>query len=417
MSDRRVLLVCAAAFAVFYLAFAFLEPKDEVVLFFDYSQRFDAGELPYRDFNTGYPPLALAFILAPGLFTDSIHVYFAVYAAVDTVFMFLTLWVILRICRRFGCSNVLAAVAYMAVTLIYYNQAIRKFDIGAAFFMALAVMLFLERRHALAYPMALIGGLIKFFPMLVIPVFLVLTIGDRKAYRGTIIGVAVCAATVLGALAALALAGFDLSSVTYFMEENASRGFQEESMVGSASIVICRLLGMDYGFIYSNYTNDVDNAICNALQDFWFPVTVACYLAVILFGAYYVLRREAPPEGEDLFKATAALCFASVVVFILANKVFSTTYIQWFYPFIPLLACLRGRADYVWFLAFCVAVAAISWSTPTFGCRYGLLVFRDLLLLYLALLCCRCLRSGRWRFLPDRADELLGKITRRPSSS
>ncbi len=404
--DGRLLLASAAVLLVLYLLFAFGDPVDDVVVFYGYSERFAAGELPYRDFNDFYPPFAWFFILFPGIFADDIRIYCAIYAAIITMVMFLTLCVVLNICRGHGVSTRAATAVYMTMTVIYYSQAIRKFDIAAALFMAVSVGLFLNGRHAWAYPAALVGGLIKVFPLFAGLAFLALSVRDRGAVRGTAVGLGICAAVAAAVFVPL-LVLFDPAQVMNFIVGNSDRGFQQESMMATVSVILCRVAGMETGVVWANSTWDVSNPICDALSGCWTAVTVATVLAVVAVVFVRASVRWMNGGDADRIRVATASLTAVLIAFMLSNRVFSTQYIQWLFPLIPLLLAGRTREDAVFVSVLAAVIVLLSWSAPAIYLCQVVLLIRDLLMVYLGFLCLRYAAGGGWSFVPRCLEDLM----------
>lgn len=395
--DRCLLGAAGAVLLVLYLFFSSGEPRDDVLVFYDYAMRFRDGGVPYADFNDFYPPLAWAFILLPGLLATDLQTYFRVYAGIATIAMFLTLAVIMRICRRQGIRTDAAVLAYMVVTVLYYNHAIRKFDIEAVLFLALSIMFFLERRYGLAYPMAVVGGMIKLFPLVAVPVFLIMAVRDPSSRRGTARGL-MCSVVLAAAVFVPLMLTFGPSEVTIFLGGNSGRGFQSESVTATVSELVCGLLGIGSERVPAYGTTDVVNPICNALSGPWMLVMAVLMVASLLL----VWRRsdDRPGSEEDRTRFLAASLFLAMSVFILSNKVFSTQYIQWLYPMIPLLLAYRGPGDYAYGLSVFAAVVFLSWLGPTFVPDARILMVRDLLMIYLAVHFARYLCGGDWSMMP-----------------
>lgn len=401
--DRLLLIAAGVVLLGLYLFFSAGAPRDDVLVFYGYAMRFDAGELPYEDFNDFYPPLAWLFILLPGMFTSDLQAYFMIYAGIATLAMFLTLAVVMRICRRLGIRTDAAVLAYMVVTVIYYNHAIRKFDIEAVLFLALSIMFFLERRHELAYPMAMIGGMIKLFPLVAVPVFLIMALRDRPSRAGTVRGMVYSVVLAAAVLVPLMLV-FDPSEVTLFLGGNSGRGFQSESVLATVSELICGLLGIPSERVPAYGTTDVSNPICDALSGPW-----TAFMAVVMIAALLLVWRGSAGRGDsdrDRAMFLSASLFVVMSAFILSNKVFSTQYIQWLYPVIPLVLMYRSRGDYAYGLTVFAAVVFLSWLGPTFVPDARMLMVRDLLMLYLALHFARYVAGGSWTLVPKAIASL-----------
>lgn len=391
--DARILLVCAAVLVIAYLLFATNGPGEDATTFWGYVERMHDGERPYEDFNEMYPPLAWLFILIPGLLGSTPVTYFLVYAGIQTICMWLTLAVVLRTCRHHGIRTDVAAVVYMAMLLCYYLHAIRKFDASAMLFLALSVMLYLDGRKVLAYPVAMIGAMIKVFPALAIALFVVVGLRDRR-FKEVCCGILSAVAVAAMVFVPLMLL-FSPGDVLWFMEGNVeSRGFHLESLLATVSEVVCWLAGMDSGRVYSYTTYDVVNPVTEALSGVWMPVVAIVMLLVMVLVAASPRFRDASDEGRTRYIASTLLLL--LTAFLLCNKVFSTSYVMWLLPALTLFAASRDGKDLRTVSAVSAAVFLLSAIEVDNGAWPPLLILRDAALFAILWWSLRYIRGHPW---------------------
>ena len=62
-SERNVLMLGMLILALLYCIYGLDCATSDVIVFYEISEKFLGGEIPYRDFSTGYPPLSLIFFM------------------------------------------------------------------------------------------------------------------------------------------------------------------------------------------------------------------------------------------------------------------------------------------------------------------------------------------------------------------
>ena len=378
--DKSLLLLGSIVFAILFIIFGFGGAVDDVCVFYDYSQKLGAG-LPYRDYSLGYPPLSLVIFAIPGLFTNDLYTYSVIFYAITTLFFIATLWIMIKICRLCGYDPKFICIIFIVICAVYYPQAIRKFDLQTAFFMILAIWLFLENKVYSAYLFLVIGAMIKIFPIFVLPVFLIFSLKDREKLKKMLIStVALIAAVAL--LIILATRFIPFSDLLNFVQYSTNRNFQQESLIGTISLLISDLGGAQSTLILHDYTYDVQSPLCDALRPVWNYVLLAAMGLIYLILAHLEFRR--PNQDYTYNERLLVSSFVVMCVFILTYFVFSTQFILWFYTLIPFLVILdvKNRKRLALLI---ILVAAISASIPTFGFYSSVALARDLLLAMLIL--------------------------------
>ena len=378
-SERNVLMLGMLILALLYCIYGLDCATSDVIVFYEISEKFLGGEIPYRDFSTGYPPLSLIFFMFPRLFTSDINTYAAIFAAVNTVMFFLTLYCLVKICSMRNINRTVVSVLFLLMVSLYYEAAIRKFDASVGLFVVLSIFLFLKRKYFWATTAAFAGAMIKIAPALLIPVFLIISIRCKECRKGVLASTALCAIIVLFAVTVLVIAGFDIGAITQFIESNSTRGFHQESTVAAVAMLIAKLGGPPFSMVESNYTYDVSAPLCDALVDIWTYVMIIAVILVLMILAYAVSKKGVGETGEEQLKMIVAGTLATMIVFLLFSKVFSTQFILWIYPLIVLFAGYRNRCGTI---VVCVlSVAMVLLSTSYLGNhKVWILLVRDAIL-------------------------------------
>lgn len=396
-TDARILILAALAFAVLYLVFTTGGPGEDAETFCGYVRRMYCGELPYADYNEMYPPLAWLFILVPGLIGHTEQTFFLAFAGIQTLCMWLTLMVVLRTCRRHGIRTDISALVFMLMLGCYYSHAVFKFDAAAMLLLSVSLMLFLDGRRIAAYPVAMAGALIKVFPALAIPLFIVIGLRGRRM-RETVHGI--LAAVIVASLVFVPLILVFGSDVLWFVEGNASsRGFHLESLVATVSEMACPILGMGSARVSSYNTEDVINPITEFLSPFWMAVVLGVMSVVLMLIASSLRFRDYSDEGRTRFVAASMVLLTTA--FLLSNKVFSTSYVMWLLPVLPLFMGYREGRDLRIVSMVCVAVFLLSTIEVENGADPLILIVRDAMLVILLWWSVRYLDGGSWSVAED----------------
>jgi hypothetical protein len=205
MKRLRLLLLLFAAFRLSLLAFW---PADQLAwadydYFYEISSWVDEGKLPYIHYWVEYPPLfaflsVLLYLLTP---------HYVAYASALGLVLFLfdlgVLLLLYRLAERLLGEAQAERVAWV-YALLFAPVAMwwLSFDAITAFFLLLAVERWLAGRRVQSALVLGVGGLVKWFPLLFLPV----AVRFRRNWREAAIYVAVAlaiVAAVLGLLAAL----------------------------------------------------------------------------------------------------------------------------------------------------------------------------------------------------------------------
>ncbi len=309
---------------------------DSRSLYYSYADKIFDGKLPYEDFDIEYQPLALPLFLLPRLFAESDIGYHIAFAMEMLFFDLIGLLVLWKLALRFKRSVAGILIIYTLGLLALGPTVLDHFDLAAAIMLLAAVYAFATKRKIIAVILIAIGTMIKVFPIIILPIFVIYLLKQRD-FRGLITsGLAFALVLTIAIVPCLCInAGGFVDSFTYHSE----RGLQVESTYASAL-----LLGHTWG-ISSVETDLLEESgswdILTPTADTIASVSPLIMLFVLAatYGLY--ARRECLADSsnhtavnERLFNYAVLL----IVVFLVANKVFSPQYLIWLYPLVPLIS-------------------------------------------------------------------------------
>lgn len=395
MESKILILASLAMFVYLVLCLSLRSPENDVVNFYYHAENIKAGFLPYRDYVYEFPPLSLIFFTIPGLFTSDLDCYVGLYGLQVILFTLVSLFLVMRLVQKAGYNRILAAFLFMTFILIYFDEMIKKFDMICMAFTLLSVYLFSERRFQWAYVVLAIATLVKIYPGILLPVFLLINImesnsgGMRVALRGFFCSV-ITVAVVFLAFAMMSVTPGDILS---FMSFHSDRGFQVESTVG-VFVQLFAALGMTSVTLVPMYgTFDVMNPICDLLSPYWTYITAVLILSSLYLVIYSLGRNDNLSEYRDYSMFVMLSTGLITMVFMLTNKVFSTQYIIWIYPLLVMMVLVQKNGRVELMSAICVLMVIFSriflLDTPGGDMFLVFVILRDVILLIIFVLLIR----------------------------
>ena len=367
-TNSRVLLGSQAATVILVgwatLAVSMLLGHTEDV---DYYQRSAAlvlhGFLPYRDFPFVYPPFALLAYLIPYVFSlgrgQQLWVYGGFFVLENAAWTTALGVLIARCARtgRFPCTPGQALRYYAVLILLAATVLPLRYDLFPTLLTGLAFWLVVRERPGLAGFCLGLGVAAKLYPVVLWPVLaLYYWAGGRlEALRRLTLG---CLGALVLALAPFAgVKGPVLSaSLTYHLQ----RGLEIESLAAGV-LLLCERLGLTTSAWTYNY--GAIHLLCPWAAG-WLralPVVFAVGFGILLVCCGRQFREEQRTAGSVSAPSLAAFLSAALLVFILANKVFSPQYILWLLPFLPLARpALRTSGITVFALTF--LIFPVTWG-------------------------------------------------------
>ncbi|HLZ23256.1 MAG TPA: glycosyltransferase 87 family protein [Ktedonobacterales bacterium] len=305
------------------------------------------GTLPAAPFVAlprEYGPLALVPFSLPALAPA------ALYPWLFAVEMLIVIYGVTALLRRFGAPGAAHAWLFYAM-LGSMATAAGRFDVVPSACVVCAVVALRQDRQKLAYVALAAGVLLKLYPLLLLPLFLIHTWRSRQGkptWRAPATFAGVVAAVV--GLAAL----LNPSRVLDPLRFMGSRCVQVESLPATVSYLWARLTGGGVSYSYSY------NATCQQSPGLDALATLCTLIALagIALVAYLFWRGRI----SLVLAMILTLCLAMV-----GTKVFSPQYLLWVSPLVALEYGLNVRAFLAWG-AICLA------TTLCYPLSYGSLL-------------------------------------------
>ncbi|MFN8471658.1 MAG: glycosyltransferase 87 family protein [Anaerolineae bacterium] len=319
----HVAVVLTLYFSPIYRADLSTLPAD-----FDRATRIIHTGLLYRDFAFEYPPLAAFFYGLPGLFAQTVEAFraaFAVQMAVVDMLTVVLTWLWLRRMRRAAVPPLAAQAVFLAGlgTMV----VLERFDLAPAALVLLGLLLWEVGRLGWAWAMLGLGTGIKLFPIVVVPIFALDYVRERK-WRALGLGIlAFVVAAVIPGLPFFLAAPEGLAQLTRY---HGARGVQIESLTASP-LLLGHLAGYKVTSVFAFGSQEVTSDWSAWAALLALPLIVAAL--ALVFWRYW--RGSAVGERRLQFAA------AAILAFMLFNKVLSAQYLVWLYPLIPLVVARR----------------------------------------------------------------------------
>jgi uncharacterized membrane protein len=348
----------------------------------EYGEAVLDGEVPYRDFDVEYPPLALPAFIVPALASeDQYERVFELVMWACAVAMLAFVVLALRAAGAGSARLVAAAVFVGLAPLALGSLVLSRYDLWPAALTAGAVAAFVSGRERLGYAGLAFGAAAKIYPLVLLPVALAWTL-RRRGRREAAMGLAI----VVGVLGVILLPFVAIApdGLADSLGRQLGRPLQIESL-GAAVLLAAHQVGIyDPTVVSSHGSQNLDGPVPDALA-----VAQSVLQGIALLAVWLVARR-----GSFLAGAAAAL-----TAFVAFGKVLSPQFLVWLLPLVPLVAGATGLT------ASGLLAAALVTTQLWFPYRYwdvvalepvGVLVLvRDLLLVALfAVLLVATIRPG-----------------------
>ena len=314
-----ILLILSAVvfFVALYYVLDTYPPKDDVINFHNQAEMIKSGMVPYKDFVFEFPPFALLFFLIPSMFTSELDTYAQIFGIMVTLISIICLYYVLKISERMGVNKAVVTFIFVALMLLYYKELVVKFDTIPMALTIMSIYYFQRGNRHIAYGLAMVGALVKIYPIFLIVVFLILDLVDRRDSRRV----------------------------------RVLRGLFSCMLVGLISIAPLLVAGASFGDIMSF------SPVSDAILPYWNILVAIVILLVLLAIARHAIR-----EGSAGSSDRNVVVYATVVflAFILTNKVFSTQYMLWLFPLFALIASVPGRRQNWLMIAYLLIIELLA---------------------------------------------------------
>lgn len=352
------------------------------------------GGIPYRDFTSEYPPLALLIYYLPALIQSSYPAYGLLFAAEMLVIDLIIVYLIADIAAYVEMPVTRTLTAYTVILLAVGPIIVARFDLLPTMLVVAALWAFIKGKNLLAWGFVALGVTAKLYPIIIAPAFGFYLLRNRQ-FRTLINGIFAFSVTILACnlpFFLLSPGGF-LNIITY----HGQRGIQCESTYASL-MLIGQILGKTRVSGVFNYGSwNVTSPLADSLAKIALPLTAAALL--LMYGLYiWILwkrtdRTTSFSSGIDRGAAKFIIGYVtlSIAIFMAGNKVFSPQFLIWLMPTVPLL---NRRWQTVYPVLFVVMGLITQFIFPYKYMEYGafltpyvlMLALRNFLLILLAML-------------------------------
>ncbi|MBK5307834.1 MAG: DUF2029 domain-containing protein [Frankiaceae bacterium] len=318
----RILLVCLSRARGWY---AYQDDPFDLALFPSWGHAFATGEgdVPLRDTPWEYPVGAVLVVVLPALLTGVSYQlgFVGLMLATDAVLLLALLLIGLRTGRLGGAWLWCAAVPLLGPV------AVARYDVIPTLAAVAGLGLAPVMPFASGVVLAL-GGSLKLWPLLLLPLTALLLPGARRAA----VGAAVALLVVVGVATSFGGAGQLLSFLTY----QRDRGLEIESLP-ALPLLLAHLHGNDSVQVFFGFGSyQIDGPYADLLRQI-----SSVGLVVVLAGVtlLVVRARRAKPDLDTVVVLAAVL----VAGLLCVNKVLSAQYPLWLAGLIALGLCTRQR--------------------------------------------------------------------------
>jgi uncharacterized membrane protein len=300
-----------------------------------------SGSVPYRDFNSEYPPLALLAFLLPALIRGSNPSYSLFLAGEMMLFDLAIIYFVADIAGhlRLGVKKTLAVytVIFLAVGPI---MAVR-FDLMPAALVIAALWAFIKGKNLPAWIFTALGVAGKIYPLIIAPALGLYLLRNRQ-FKALFTGVAAFALTLMVSCLPFFLmspGGF-IRILTYHGE----RGIQCESTWASALLLYASAGGPEVEGVFGFGSWNISSALADQLATLAFPLTAMALLAVYVFYFWRLLKQtprtwyDASGIEADSARFIIGYATLAITLFMVFNKVFSPQFLIWLIPTVSLLS-------------------------------------------------------------------------------
>jgi Gpi18-like mannosyltransferase len=297
------------------------------------------GKLPYRDFAFEYPPLSLIFFIIPKVFSSDWTGFSRLFHVEALIFDLLALLLLYLIARRLGKMpwNMLGVytLAVLAMGPIIENQ----YDIFPAVVTLAAIYCFWTDRHKTAWFLVALGTLIKLYPIVLAPIFLIIYYRNRQFSRAWV-GILTLVATCWIVLIPFLVTG--PAHLLSLIDYHTQRGIQMESLYG-AILLLLRQFGwisarVEFTFGSWNLTGNAAQALDR--------ITIYLLILAILASLIYIYRKVRP--GISQFTRLGSYFLLIILAILLTSKILSPQYLIWLIPALPLV--FGARRLWLWLI-------------------------------------------------------------------
>lgn len=342
LKTTPVLAILIAAHTLVYLAVTLLAasngPAFQVEIFRNYADEIAADNVPYTDFRYEYPPLSLFILILPRLLTSDPAAYAALFGAEMLLFDIIILLVLSRI-------GVKPLLLYGVGLLLFWRLPYIRHDLVPVAAATVGALLLLRGRTLWAAVLWGVGGAIKLYPMVAVPV-----LAAGANLRETVTRWAVAGAVFAGGIL-WGIVAFGTQAMQ-FLTYHSDRPAMIESLPANLLLLLpgARVINSFGSF---NVVGPLGEVFVGFFEVFQLAATVLALVVVWRQG------RDAEPRAVAV-RGAAVATFA----FAIFGKVLSPHFLFWPLPLVAISTALGGlrfpRATWALYFTVILITTAIN---------------------------------------------------------
>jgi hypothetical protein len=339
--------------------------EGDVGLYRAVSEDLASGRIPYRDHQLEYPPYAIPVFALPGLFGRRAYCQSWVAVAIVCDCLIKYLLFVAGAWRPIGIRSFLPMLSYCAVVPFIRYFYFERYDFWPALICLAAILLFCSGRHALSGLGIALGIGLKVYPVVFIPVLVIIAFRQDKGIRFV--------AGLIGGLAPIAVASFAMPWWR-FAEFQTARGLQAESVYASV-LWLGRLFGIVHvEWEFTKRWFEVTGRSASVLLPWARAMLVAGTGISNVLAARAAARWKDPSPGQ-----LARLLLVPLLAFVAFNNVLSPQFMVWILP-LAAIGSLEGRAWPMLAILFAVVLTPIFYPSLFDDYAAGLTLFETSIL-------------------------------------
>lgn len=304
----------------------------ELDLYERLGREFLSGQIPFIDAQFEYPPGSVLPFAIPALFSSNTESYRTISEVINLGLSFATGIIgaqILGLFNKFQKNAFLIfySNAFLLLTQIFLD----RFDVYPMFLTALGVYLYLQgekNNKTLLKSLSMIGfvwgGLIKLYPFFLMPIFFIFEY--RKKQYKTLLYMLFAIIITLIPFIPIAIFGFD--GIKNFWDYHSTRGLELESTYSSVLLLFGNVV-----ITYSHSSFGISGQCTNLAANVSTPLFLISYVLVLAT----IFKRYRKVQQYDM---TLLGVLVVILLFIVTNKVFSTQFFLWLFPFLFMIPFL-----------------------------------------------------------------------------
>lgn len=296
-------------------------------LFFQYANFVFEHFVAYKDFMFEYPPAALFFMLVPRIFSASFFIYQVAYLAMIYLMCVFSLWMTIDLTKeKNNLTKFYICVFFILFFYLLGPISVFRYDLIPAFLVILALWLKQKNYTKFAFFVLALGAMTKIYPGFLLVFFIIDDLVDKKKLWVNVSFFA------LGIIVSLLPFVTHLGDLMKFISYQTVRGVQAESLWANVLMV--------KHIVSGNNLSPIMEA--GAISLVPFPKYMI-WLSQLIFVAGYGGLIWLYVKTRRIF----VISTLAILLFILANRVFSPQYLAWLIFLVPLIL-LEIKSYKIW---------------------------------------------------------------------